>query len=58
LEDTAANDATRKQFRRMGDAWLALAETQDWLDAATPSVSRPQPQSADLIPTPTQGRSS
>ncbi|UGX90257.1 hypothetical protein G6321_00030970 [Bradyrhizobium barranii subsp. barranii] len=58
LEDTAANDAARKQFRSMGDAWLALAETQEWLDGATPPVSRPQPQSADLIPMPTQGRSS
>ncbi|BAR61006.1 hypothetical protein NK6_7855 [Bradyrhizobium diazoefficiens] len=30
----------------MGDAWLALADTQDWLDGVTPPVSRPSPQSA------------
>lgn len=46
LEETASNDAARRHFRRMGDSWLALAETQDWLDGVTPQVSRPQPQSA------------
>jgi hypothetical protein len=46
LEDNAANDSARDQFRRVGDGWLALAETQDWLDGVTPPVSRPQPQSA------------
>jgi hypothetical protein len=44
LEDTAADDAARKQLRRMGDTWLALAETQDWLDGVTPRASRPQSQ--------------
>jgi hypothetical protein len=43
LEDNAANDAAREQFRRVGDGWLALAETQDWLDGVTPPVSRAQP---------------
>lgn len=46
LEDAAGNDASRKQLKRMGDGWLALAETQDWLDGVTPPASRPQPQSA------------
>ena len=46
LEGTAPDDTERKQFRRMGDAWLALADTQDWLDGVTPPVSRPSPQSA------------
>jgi hypothetical protein len=40
LEGTAPDDAERKQFGRMGDAWIALAETQDWLDGVTPPVSR------------------
>lgn len=40
LEGTAPDDAGRKQFGRMGDAWLALAETQDWLDGVTPPISR------------------
>jgi hypothetical protein len=44
LEDSAADDAARSQFRRMGDSWRALAETQDWLDGATPPVARPLPQ--------------
>jgi hypothetical protein len=48
LEDTEANDAARKQLRRMGDGWLALAETQDWLDGVMPPVSRPKPQSAPV----------
>jgi hypothetical protein len=46
LEDTAADDAARKQLRRMGDTWLALAETQDWLDGVTAPVSRSLPRSA------------
>lgn len=43
LEDTASDDVGRKQFRRMGDSWLALAETQDWLDGVTPPVPRASP---------------
>lgn len=43
LEGTAPDEAGRKQFRRMGDAWLALAENQDWLDGVTPPASSPQP---------------
>jgi hypothetical protein len=48
LEDTAADDAARKQLRRMGDTWLALAETQDWLDGVTPRASRPQSQNTQV----------
>jgi len=42
LEGTAPDDPGRKQFRRMGDGWLALADTQDWLDGVTPPVSPPR----------------
>ena len=42
LEGAAADDAARKQFRRLGDGWLALADTQDWLDGVTPPVSPPR----------------
>ncbi|BBO13339.1 hypothetical protein ABIA00_008068 [Bradyrhizobium ottawaense] len=42
LEGTAPSDAARKRYRRMGDAWLALAETEDWLDGAVPPVLRPK----------------
>jgi hypothetical protein len=48
LENTAPNDAARKQLRRMGTAWLDLAETQDWLDGVTPPVSRPQPSAVEF----------
>lgn len=44
LEGTAPDDAARKQLRRMSDAWLALAETQEWLDGKTAPVSRPLTQ--------------
>jgi len=43
LEHATADDATRKQLRRMGDAWLSLAETQDWLDGATPALQHQSP---------------
>lgn len=44
LVESAADVASRKQLKRMGEAWLALAETPGWLDDVTP-VSRPHPQS-------------
>ena len=28
---------SKNRFRRMRDAWLALAEEQDWLDGQIPS---------------------
>jgi len=46
LEGTASDDTARQQFRRMGDAWLALADTQDWLDGVAPPVSRPSSRGA------------
>jgi hypothetical protein len=45
-EDTAVSEAAREQYRRMGDAWFALAETQDWLDGVTSPVRQPLPQNA------------
>jgi hypothetical protein len=55
LEDTAADDVTRLRFKRLGAAWLALAETQDWLDGVTSPVSRPQPSSGDLMMSRSEG---
>ena len=59
LEDSAPDDATRRQFRRMNASWLALAETQDWLDGAIAPVARPLPQgrigSISSIPHPRRG---
>ncbi|MBR0954879.1 hypothetical protein JQ591_30940 [Bradyrhizobium canariense] len=46
LEGSALSDAARKRYRRMGDAWLALAETQDWLDGLTSPILRPLSQNA------------
>jgi hypothetical protein len=31
---------SKNRFRRMQDAWLALAEEQDWLDGQIPSANR------------------
>lgn len=62
LEDSAADDATRRQFRRMNASWLALAETQDWLDGALTPVGPPLPQgrtgSISSIPPRPRGNSS
>jgi hypothetical protein len=55
LEDAAADDVTRMRFNRLGAAWLALAETQDWLDGVTSPVSRPQPSSGDLMMSRSEG---
>jgi hypothetical protein len=32
LAEKAADEASRRRYRRMEAAWLALAEEQDWLD--------------------------
>lgn len=42
-EDGAPDETARTNFRRMGDGWLALAETQDWLDGRMSPVSRKLP---------------
>jgi hypothetical protein len=32
LAEAAENEPARKRFKRMEEAWRALAEEQDWLD--------------------------
>lgn len=32
LSDSAANEPTSRRYRRMAEAWTALATEQDWLD--------------------------
>ncbi|SDJ61977.1 MULTISPECIES: hypothetical protein [Bradyrhizobium] len=32
MAETAENEPDRNRFKRMEDAWRALAEEQDWLD--------------------------
>ena len=32
MADRAKSEPTYKRFKRMEEAWLALAEEQDWLD--------------------------
>jgi hypothetical protein len=36
LAREAKNEPARNRYKRMGTAWLALAEEQDWLDGAVP----------------------
>ena len=40
LAALAEDKPTKKRFKRMEFAWLALAEEQDWLDGQVPSVHR------------------
>lgn len=39
-EDGAPDEAVRMNVRRMGEGWLALAETQDWLDGRISPLPR------------------
>jgi hypothetical protein len=42
LEEAAPTEAARKRFRRMENAWLSLAASQDWLDGlVSPHLERP-----------------
>jgi hypothetical protein len=36
--ETAKDEPTRKRFKRMEVAWLALADQQDWLDGEQPPL--------------------
>jgi len=36
--ETAKDEPTRKRFKRMEAAWLALADQQDWLDGERPPL--------------------
>ena len=36
--ETAKDEPTRKRFKRMEVAWLALADQQDWLDGKQPPL--------------------
>ncbi len=38
LAAAATNEPARKRYRRMAEAWLALAEEQDWLDGNVPPI--------------------
>ena len=35
LSEKAVNEASVKRYRRMAEAWKALANEQDWLDGET-----------------------
>jgi hypothetical protein len=43
LAKRAGDEATRKRYQRMEEAWRALASEQAWLDGETPPVSRNAP---------------
>lgn len=36
LAEQAEDEPTRRRFKRMEEAWRALAEEQDWLDGEIP----------------------
>lgn len=40
LAEKATDDPTLNRYRRMADAWLALAEEQDWLDGTSAEHQR------------------
>lgn len=41
LAETAKDDPTYNRYRRMAEAWLALAKEQDWLDGEqAPTIAR------------------
>jgi hypothetical protein len=37
LAEEATDEPSRRRYQRMHDAWLALIETEAWLDGAMPS---------------------
>ena len=39
LAERAEDEPTHRRFKRMEEAWRALAEEQDWLDGKIPPVS-------------------
>ena len=36
LADQARDEVSQRRYRRMEEAWLVLAELQDWLDSENP----------------------
>lgn len=40
LAEQAKDEPTRVRYRRMAEAWLSLANEQEWLDGAVSPVSR------------------
>jgi hypothetical protein len=43
LAERATDDATFKRYKRMENAWRALAEEQDWLDGEIPPSAKKPP---------------
>jgi hypothetical protein len=41
LAASATDEPTQRRFKRMEDAWRALAKEQDWLDGEVPPVRVP-----------------
>jgi hypothetical protein len=41
LAERANDEATFKRYKRMEEAWRALAEEQDWLDGEMPPAKKP-----------------
>jgi hypothetical protein len=43
LAEDALDEPQRKRYVRMAEAWLALAEEQDWLDGVSSSEKQSSP---------------
>jgi hypothetical protein len=42
LAESAVNEALKKRYKRMEEAWRALADEQDWLDGeVSPGMEKP-----------------
>jgi hypothetical protein len=41
LAERATDEPTHLRYKRMEEAWRALAKEQDWLDGESPNVRRP-----------------
>jgi hypothetical protein len=40
LAERATDEPSYQRYKRMEDAWRALAEEQDWLDGETPPIKQ------------------
>ena len=49
LADEASNEPTRRRFLRMQQAWLALIETEAWLDGEVFLQSRQRTAASHLL---------
>ena len=49
LAEEATNEPTRRRYQRMQEAWLALIETEAWLDGEVSPSRLPIPMSRPFM---------